>query len=110
VARPLLLARASGDYWYQLAHSDEVVGGGREGKDPADPVGAAMPGLAQAADGFQPPKDLFDPFALGLADGVAWVAGGAVVYGVCTLRDVRRDLMLAQHAHQFLLIIILIGA
>jgi hypothetical protein len=65
--RQQVLVFASGRDWQEVAHPHQVVGGGREGKHPTDPVGTPMPGFAQAADGLYPTEDFFHPFAL---DGI----------------------------------------
>src|SRR5271169_6692316 len=70
-----------------------------------------MPGFAQAADGLHPAEDLFHLFALDLTDGVARMADGAEVDGAVNFAcDVRSDLIRAQLAHQFLLVVTLIAA
>src|SRR5271168_2967177 len=73
VERRQVLVFASGGDWQEVAHPHQVVGGGREGKHPTDPVGTTMPGLAQTADGLDPTEDLFHPFALDLTDGVTQI-------------------------------------
>ena len=91
--RQQVLVFASGRDWQEVAHPHQVVGGGREGKYPTDPVRAPMPGLAQAADGLHPTEDLFHPFALDLTDGVTRMASGAAVDGAVNFAsDVRSDL------------------
>src|ERR1700730_13378679 len=99
---------ASGRDWQEVAHPHQVVGGGREGKYPTDPVRAPMPGLAQAADGLHPTEDLFHLFALDLTDGITRMASGAAVDGAVNFAsDVRSDLISAQVTHQFLLVVAL---
>src|SRR5712691_2961541 len=83
---------------HQLPHSYQVVSGGREDEAPVHSFSTAMAQLAQQADRLQPTKDLFNPFALPLADLVAVVARGAAVdsrlaIGV-VLGHVRRHLQL----------------
>ena len=111
VERRQAVVFASNGDWQEGAHPHQVVDSRREGKHPTDPIGTPMPGLAQSGDGLEPAEDLFHPFALDLTDGVARLAGGTAVDGAMgLLRHVRRDSMLAQSAHQFLLIVTLIGA
>ena len=55
-------------FCHELRHTDEVVGGKREGKRHADPIEPAEPGLPNTADGLQPAEDLLDPFAFFLAE------------------------------------------
>src|SRR5271156_3860033 len=81
VERRQVLVFASGGDWQEVAHPHQVVGGGREGKHPTDPVGTAMPGFAQSSDGFEPAEDLFHPFALDLTDSVSRMTRGAAVDG-----------------------------
>src|SRR5882672_12385802 len=52
----------------QISNADQVISCGREDEDPVDAFAAAVPQLAQQADRLQPTEDLFDPFALPLAD------------------------------------------
>src|SRR5688572_11441845 len=77
----------------QRAQADQVVRRGREGDDPIDAFAAAMPELAQAADGLQPAKHLLDQLPLLLADRVAGLTCGPNIdRAACDLlRDVRRD-------------------
>jgi hypothetical protein len=51
---------------HQIPHPHEVVGSSRERKDPPDCFQAAMPGLAERANRFDPTEDFFDalPFPL----------------------------------------------
>src|SRR5439155_11410750 len=65
----------------QRAQADQVVRRGREGDDPIDACTAAMPKLAQPADGFQPAEDLLDQLPLLLADGVPGMARGPIIDG-----------------------------
>jgi hypothetical protein len=58
----------------QLGQPDQVAGRGGQGEHPADPGGAAMPGLAQAAGGLDPTEGFLDPLADALADDVAGIA------------------------------------
>jgi len=93
------------------AHAHEVVGRGGEGKHPADPGYAAMPGLAQQSDGLEPPEGFLDPFAPPLTERVTEMAAGAAVdRSGWLLRDVRRDGMIAQLPDERLGVVGLVGA
>ena len=59
--------------------ADEVVGGDGEREHPPTSGGAAVAGLAQAADRLDPAEDLLDPLAYPLADRVAGMARRAPV-------------------------------
>src|SRR5918996_1974670 len=65
----------------QVSDSYQIVGGGSELKDPTHPPHAAVPGLAQQADGLQPAKDFFHSFPLALTNLIARMACGALVDG-----------------------------
>jgi hypothetical protein len=65
----------------QLGDAHKIVGGSRQGELPADPRGAAMACLAQAAYGFHPAKSFLDTFADALADRVTGMARGAAIDG-----------------------------
>jgi hypothetical protein len=58
-----------------LRDANEIVGGGRQQKEPFHQVAAAMAGLAQAADRLHPPERFFDPLALDRADAIAGMPG-----------------------------------
>src|SRR6266540_7159115 len=77
----------------ECAKADQVVRRRRESHDPIDDVAAAMPELAQSADGFQPTKDLLDQLPPLLADRVPGMSRGPVVDGAALdlLRHMRRD-------------------
>src|ERR1700674_3356348 len=76
----------------QCPQADQVVRRRRERDDPIDAFPAAMPELAQPADGLQPAKDLLDQLPLPLADRVAGMTRGPIINGAARhlLRDVRR--------------------
>ena len=100
-----------GDDWYQVAHSHQVVGRGREGKGPTDSCDSTIMSLAQAGDRLEPAEDLFHSFAAPLAELVAGMASAASVdRAVDPLRNVRCDSMLTQCAHRLLLTVTLVGA
>src|SRR4051794_36256871 len=87
--------RRSSGYRRQISDSDQIVGGGSELEDPINQLHASMPGLTQQAHRFQPTKDLFNSFALPMANLVARMTRGAFINGAATappfvvLRDVR---------------------
>src|SRR5271170_4688501 len=110
VSRALLEVDSS-DGWYQIAHPDQVVGCGGKGEGPTDPGDSTMTSLAQSGDGLEPAEDLFHSLAPPLTERVAGMASGAAVdRAVDLLRDVRGDVVGPQCAHQFLLIVTLVGA
>jgi hypothetical protein len=81
----------------QIPHTDQVVGGGREGEDPSHLENPAMPNFPQQSDRLQPAEALFHAFPFPLADGISGVVRGASIKGTSTgslqvLGDVRRDL------------------
>src|SRR5204862_1609218 len=82
----------------QCAQADQVISRRREGHDPIDELTAAVPQLAQPADGLHPPEDLLYQLPLLLADRVAGMTQGPIIEGAALdlLRDVGRD---AQGAH-----------
>src|SRR5579863_1772027 len=59
--------------------SDEIVGDGGQHKEPLDQATAAMPRLAQTADGLDPAERLFDALALDGADAIARMPGCACI-------------------------------
>ena len=65
----------------QRAQADQVIRRSREGDDPIDAGAAAMPELAQPADGLQPAEDLLDQLPLPLADRVAGMPRGPIING-----------------------------
>src|SRR5712671_6864942 len=70
-----------------------------------------MTSFAQSGDRLEPAEDFFYSFAPPLAEQVAGVASAASVdRAVDLLRNVRGDSMRTQCAHQFLLIVTLVGA
>src|SRR5271156_3983483 len=110
VSRALLEVDSS-DGWYQIAHPDQVVGCGGKGEGPTDSGDSTMTSLAQSGDGLEPAEDLFHSLAPPLTERVAGMASGAAVdRAVELLRDVRGDVVGPQCAHQFLLIVTLVGA
>ena len=93
----------SGGDLQEVTHSYQVVGSGREGEGPTDASDSAMTSLAQAGDRLEPAEDLFHSFPPPLAEQVAGMASAASVdRAVELLRNVRRDSMLTQCAHQLL--------
>lgn len=79
--------------WCSMAASRTACAGGSsctsrlvrhdgERDHPIDTFGAAMPELAQSADGLQPAEDLLDQLSLLLADRVAGATRGSIVDGV----------------------------
>src|SRR5437763_9469229 len=50
----------------QIPHSDEVVSSGRKRENPSDLVNAAVSGLKQHYECFQPAEYFIDPFPLDL--------------------------------------------
>ena len=102
---PLLSSRCG----QQVAHPHQVVPRQCKGEHPLDSGYSAVTRLAQPCDGLEPAEDLFDPFALGLTDGIAGVAGGAGIDSAVGLaRDVRCDLMVTQFLNELLAVIALI--
>jgi len=86
----------------KISHPYQVVGGYGEGKDPADPALASMASLPQEGNGFEPPKDLLDPFADALTDLVARVARRTPVNGRAFIfpGNVRCGIETTQLAHE----------
>ena len=74
----------------QCSQADQVVGRRGEGHDPIDELAAAVPQLAQPADGLHPAEDLLDQFPFPLADRIARVPGGAAVDRDCRRPSARR--------------------
>src|SRR5882672_1236842 len=97
----------------QISNANQVISCGREDEDPVDAFATAMPQLAQQADRLQPTEDLFDPFALPLADLVTRMPGGATINGRATisivLGHVRRHFQGAQVFHEVMRVIVLIA-
>jgi hypothetical protein len=54
--------------------ANEVVGSGRENEEPFNQAATAVPGLAEATNGFQPAERLLDLLSLDRADAIARVA------------------------------------
>ena len=63
--------RRSGTPRLQIPQPDQVIGGGGEGELPIHQGDAAMPELAQAADGLHPAEDLFHEFSFPLTHVIA---------------------------------------
>ena len=63
--------RRSGTPRLQIPQPDQVIGGGGEGELPIHQGDAAMPELAQAADGLHPAEDLFHEFSCPLTHVIA---------------------------------------
>src|SRR5712691_8736921 len=57
----------------QVADADQVIDRQPEDEHPADPRPAAVPSLAQQADGLEPAEDLFDALTFPLAHHVPGV-------------------------------------
>jgi len=70
--------------WHgQLPHSYQAVSRSRECEHPTHFVNSPMPNLA-LDDGLRPPEALFDPLPLLLANGIASVPRGPLIYGAAT--------------------------
>src|SRR5215475_16085938 len=74
----------------QIADTDEVVRGQREGEHPVHAPYPAMPRLAHQPHRLEPAEDLFHPLAPLLTDRVPRVPGGAAIDGAAPLRRVLR--------------------
>ena len=68
---PTLGGRRLGTRRPQIPQPHQVIRRGGEGELPIHPLDAAVPELAQPADGLQPPKDLFDELPFALTDVIA---------------------------------------
>src|SRR6266850_5774126 len=99
--RPSDLSRSRGPR-QERAQADQVVRRRREGHDPIDEFTAAMPKLAQPADGLQPTEDLLNQLPFLLADRVARMPSGPAIDSAALdlLRDVRRDVEIADALHE----------
>ena len=71
--------RRSGTPRLQIPQPDQVIGGGGEGELPIHQGDAAMPELAQAADGLHPAEDLFHEFSFPLTHVIARMPRGPTV-------------------------------
>jgi len=76
---PVLL---SGDP--EISHSDQVVCRECQGKVPVDLSDSPMSGFPEIADGLDPAKRLFNPFADAKTDAVAIMPGCTAIYGRTT--------------------------
>src|ERR1700745_2311725 len=76
----------------QVADSNQIVDGRREGEHPADPFEDTMPRLAHQTYRLDPAKDLFHPFPLSLANGVAGVPSRAAINRTATVLLVLRHM------------------
>src|SRR2546425_3714841 len=99
---------------HKFPHSHQVVSRRREDEDPVHARRAAVAQLAQQADRLQPTEDLFDPFALLLADLIAGMArrasiDGRLAVGV-VLGHVWRHLQVAQLLHEVMSVVFLVAA
>ncbi len=65
----------------QVPHAHQIIGRCGERKDPLHPTSAAVTELAKARHRLDPTEDLFYPFALALAHGVAIMAGCSPIDG-----------------------------
>src|SRR5947209_1166432 len=86
----------------QRPHADQIERRGREDEGPVDARAAAMPQLAQQADGLHPAEALLDQLPLLLTDGVARMTGRPGIDRTATMRrlgilgDMRGDAHLAE--------------
>src|ERR1700687_880870 len=95
----------------QITHSDQVVGGSREGKHPTDPGHAAMASFAQCGDGFEPAEDFFDSFALALTNRIAGTASSAIIdHAGWPARNMRSGLVIAQLSYKLFTVVALVRA
>ena len=87
--------RRSGTPRLQIPQPDQVIGGGGEGERPIHQGDAAMPELAQAADGLHPAEDLFHEFSFPLTHVIARLPRGPTVDRTPAdlLRHVGRDVL-----------------
>src|SRR5262249_33458019 len=97
-----------------LRNANEIVGRGRQDKEPLDQNPSAVTCLAQPTDGLDPAKGLFDPLTFDRADAIAGMASRACVdrraaVGI-VLRHMRRTATLATAGHELGSIIVLVGA
>src|SRR5712691_10438778 len=70
----------------EVADTDQVIDRQPEDEHPAHPRPAAVPRLAQQADGLEPAEDLFDALTFPLAHHVPGVARGALIDRTGTIR------------------------
>ena len=63
----------------QVPQPDQVIRRGGEGELPIHEGDAAMPELAQAADGLHPPEDLFHELPFPLTDVIARMPRGPAI-------------------------------
>src|SRR6516165_1588593 len=94
--------------------ANEVVGSGRENEEPFNQAATAVPGLAEATNGFQPAERLLDLLSLDRADAIARVARGPRVncrpaIGVI-LGHMRRAATLATSGDEVRGVIVFVGA
>src|SRR5436305_13660716 len=74
------LVLCGGNCWrQQIPHPHEVVGGGREGKDPPNLKYAAVTGLPQHPDRLHPTEHFLNPLPFALADLVTGVSRCAAI-------------------------------
>ena len=87
--------RRSGTPRLQIPQPDQGIGGGGEGELPIHQGDAAMPELAQAADGLHPAEDLFHEFSFPLTHVIARMPRGPTVDRTPAdlLRHVGRDVL-----------------
>lgn len=65
----------------QIPHPHQIIDGDGKGEEPANARHAPQLDLPQQTHGFQPAKDLFDPFAFPVAHGIPKMACGSPVNG-----------------------------
>lgn len=89
--------------WRAPRHSDQIVGGHREGELEGDAPGAAQLRLAQTGDGLRPAEVLLDTLADPLRDGIAGMPRGpeidAAVSALAGLGQCIMERNVWRHAH-----------
>src|SRR5665213_3542497 len=97
----------------KATETQQVVGRTDQMSVQLDTSDAAHAHATQAAVGFHPAEDFFDPFSLSLAYPVASVPSGTRIesgrLAVLDLRDVRRDALATQERHKVFGVIALVG-
>jgi hypothetical protein len=98
---------------YQIPDSHKVISRDRKLEYPIDLCNASVAQLPQQPHSLPPAKDLLYPFPLPLADCVAGVPGGPLVYGrpssTVVLSNMRRHICLANRRDKLLRIVSLVG-
>src|SRR6476469_3463048 len=110
--RAYCLCRRGGSY--QVHHPDKVVGGCHQIAGQLSLLQTEIARSSEPTDRLHPAKDLLDPFADALTDGIPNMTGGSAVDGAApptgVLRDMGPDLSLAEVSHTRLGVVALVRA